>query len=377
MKLSDLRTPALVLDRARLERNVAAMSERMKGLGVELRPHLKTAKSLEVAKLATAGHSGGVTVSTLDEAAYFARGGFRDITYAVGIVPSKLAEVAALARDGARIAVITDSVEVARAIAREAEALDAEFRVLIEIDSGSHRAGVDPQDPALVEIARALDGAAGVELRGVLTHAGHSYACRSAAEIEAVAEDERLAVVSAAERLRAAGFAAPVVSVGSTPTALFARDLSGVTEARPGVYVFHDLYQAGLGCCGLDDVALTVLASVIGHRPRHDHLLIDAGALALSQDRSTAHQREDMDFGLVCDPSGARPLAGLRVTRVNQEHGFVEAPGGVMPFAELPIGSRVRVMPNHACMTAAAHDSYNVVDGGDEVVAVWQRTGGW
>ncbi|MFQ5958420.1 MAG: alanine racemase [Alphaproteobacteria bacterium] len=377
MNLSDLRTPALILDRARLRRNVGVMSERMKRLGVDLRPHLKTAKSLEVAKLATAGHSGGVTVSTLDEAAYFARGGFRDITYAVGIVPSKLAEVAALQRQGPRIAVITDSVEVARAVAGEAQALDAEFRVLIEIDSGSHRAGVEPDDPALVEIARALEGAAGVELHGVLTHAGHSYACRSVAEIEAVAEDERRAVVTAAGRLRAAGFAAPVVSVGSTPTALFARDLSGVTEARPGVYVFHDLYQAGLGCCTFDDVALTVLASVISHRPQHDRLLIDAGALALSQDRSTANQRDDMGFGLVFDRSGARPLAGLRVVQVNQEHGFVEAPGCVVPFAELSIGSRLRIMPNHACMTAAAHGCYHVVDGGDEVVAVWGRTGGW
>ncbi len=377
MKLADLRTPALVLDRARLARNVEAMSARMKRHGVDLRPHLKTAKSVEVARLATAGHSGGITVSTLDEAAYFARHGLRDLTYAVSIVPAKLAEVAALQRDGARLSVITDGVDVARVIAREAKALDTPLGVLVEIDSGARRTGVLADGPALLEIADTLDKADGVELRGILTHAGHSYGCDSVADIEAVAETERAAVVTAADRLRAAGLPCPVVSVGSTPTARFARNLEGVTEARPGVYVFYDLYQVGLGCCTLDDVALTVLASVIGHRRDPDRAFIDAGALALSQDRSTARQRADMGYGAVLDAAGRKPLDGVLVTAVNQEHGFLEAPGGKVPFDALPIGGRVRVMPNHACMTAAAYDRYHIVDGGDEVVDVWERTNGW
>ena len=379
MTLDELRTPALILDRARLERNLAAMSARMRARGVDLRPHLKTAKSIDVARLATAGHSGAITVSTLDEAAYFARAGFGDIVYAVGIAPGKLADVAAIQADGARLAVITDSVEVARAIAAHPAGATVPFRVLIEIDSGAGRAGLAPDDPALTEIARILDDAPGAELRGVLTHAGHSYGCRDIEAIEAVAEDERRAVVDAAARLRAAGHACPVVSVGSTPTAVFARDLDGVTEARPGVYMFFDLYQVGLGCCGLDDVALTVLATVIGHRRAEGQLLIDAGALALSQDRSTAGQDEDQGYGRLFDARGARALDRLRVVAVNQEHGIV-APsmsGGAARFDDLPIGARVRVMPNHACMTAAAYDRYHVVEGGEEVVAVWPRTNGW
>ncbi|MCH9019206.1 MAG: alanine racemase [Proteobacteria bacterium] len=377
MKLSDLKTPALVLDRARLERNVAAMSRRMKAHGVDLRPHMKTAKSAEVARLATAGHSGGITVSTLAEAAYFVRNGFRDITYAVGIVPAKLDAVAALQNEGARITVMTDNVPVARALAEESSAFDAPLRVLIEVDSGLGRGGVAPEDPALVEIARALAAGPNVEPVGVLTHAGHAYACSSVAGIEAVAEAERTAAVAAAGRLRDAGHRCPVVSVGSTPTALFGRSFEGVTEARPGVYVFFDLFQAGLGCCTADDIAISVLASVIGHRPGHGRLLIDAGSLALSQDRSTQSQPEDAGYGLVFDVSGRRRIADLRVARVNQEHGFVEAAGGAVPFDELPIGARVRVMPNHACMTAAAYDRYDVVDGGDEVVAVWDRVNRW
>ncbi|MFQ5783979.1 MAG: alanine racemase [Alphaproteobacteria bacterium] len=375
MKLGDIGTPALVLDRTRLARNLTAMSARIKAHGVDLRPHVKTAKSLEVARLATEGHSGGITVSTLNEAAYFARGGFRDITYAVGIVPSKLAEAAAIEREGARLTLIADTVEAARAVADRAAALSTRFGILIEVDSGSGRAGVAPDDPALIEIAGILDGSPEIELRGVLTHAGHSYACTTVADIEAVAEAERRAVVDAADRLRGAGFPCPVVSVGSTPTARFARSLEGVTEARPGVYVFFDLYQAGLGCCGIDDIALSVLASVIGRRPERGRALIDAGALALAQDRSTAGQAVDRGYGMVCDISGAD--AGLHVVNVNQEHGFVESPTGALPADALPLGGRVRVLPNHACMTAAAHDRYHVVDGGDEVVAVWERTNGW
>ena len=376
MKLAELNTPSLVLERSRLERNLASMSTRVSGHGVDLRPHLKTAKSAEVARLATAGHSGAITVSTLDEAAYFARNGFRDITYAVGIVPSKLGEVAALQRGGARISVVVDSVEVARAIAA-APSFDPPLRVFIEIDSGLRRAGVVAGDPALIEIARALGAGPGVELRGVLTHAGHSYACRGVAEIEAIAEDERLAVVSAATRLRESGFECPVVSVGSTPTARFGRRFDGVTEARPGVYMFYDLFQVGLGCCGHDDVAVTVLASVIGHRRDDGIVLIDAGALALSQDRSTASQTEDTGYGLVFDAAGRHRYEGLRVARVNQEHGIIEGTNGAVPFDALAIGERVRVMPNHVCMTAAAYDRYHVADGGAEVVAVWDRTQGW
>ncbi len=387
MNLDELRTPALILDRARLDRNLAAMSARMCARGVDLRPHLKTAKSIDVARRATAGHSGAITVSTLNEAAYFARAGFTDIVYAVGIAPGKLTDVAAIQAFGARLAVVTDSVEVARAIAAHPAGATIPFRVLIEIDSGAGRAGLAPDDPALTEIARVLGDAPGAELRGVLTHAGQSYGCRDIAAIEAVAEDERRAAVDAASRLRAAGHACPVVSVGSTPTAVFARDLEGVTEARPGVYMFFDLYQVGLGCCAPDDVALTVLASVIGHRRAGGRvggrLLIDAGALALSQDRSTAAQDEDQGYGHLFDARGARDLGGLRVVSVSQEHGIVapgmpgRALGGAAPFDDLPVGARVRVMPNHACMTAAAHDRYHVVEGGEAVVAVWPRTNGW
>jgi D-serine deaminase-like pyridoxal phosphate-dependent protein len=375
MRLTDLATPALVLDRSRLARNLAIMSARARTLGVDLRPHMKTSKSAEVARLATSGHSGGITVSTLNEAGYFLGHGIRDITYAVGVVPAKLDRVAALRAKGAALTIMTDTVEVARAIAARGAALGTRFPTLVEIDTGDRRGGVPADSAELIEVGRVLHGSAGAELRGVLAHAGHSYDCPTIADVERVAEEERAGAVGAAERLRAAGLPAPVVSVGSTPTARHARRLDGVTEMRPGVYVFGDLFQAGIGSCAIGDLAVSVLASVIGRRPADNRVLIDAGGLALSKDRSTAGHPFDAGFGLVTDLA-LSPIAGARVVQANQEHGHVEGRGR-LPFEILPIGAKLRVLPNHVCMTAAMYDRYHVVDGDDEIVAVWDRTNGW
>ncbi len=377
MKFTDLETPALLLDRHRLNANLARMHDKASAHGVALRPHMKTAKSADIARLATVGQPGGITVSTLKEAAYFIAHGFADITYAVGIAVGKLDRVAALQQDGARVTVLTDNVDVARGIAARAEATGARFDVLIEVDTGDHRAGVAPDSSTLMEIAAILDRAAGIDLRGVLTHAGHSYDCRSIEDLAAVAEAERAGAVLAAERLRAAGMACPVVSVGSTPTAVHARDLSGVSEIRPGVYMFNDVFQASIGACTLADVAVSVLATVTGHHPERGEILIDAGGLALSKDRSTAAGPHDVGYGWVIGPDGTA-LPELQVVRVSQEHGVVAAaPGaGALPLAALPPGTHIRVLPNHACMTAAAYDCYHVVEGG-EVVATWPRINGW
>ena len=377
MKLDDLQTPALVLDRGKLAANCATMAERAASLGVALRPHLKTAKSAEAARLATAGQFGGITVSTLAEARYFAANGFRDLTYAVGIAPGKLDEVARLQAGGAQVQLIVDEVAAVDAVAARAAALGADFRLLIEVDCGGGRAGVPPEAPELLAIGRAIEGAKHLTLLGVLTHAGQSYACASEAEIADVAEEERVAAVRAATRLREAGLPVPVVSVGATPTARFARSLDGVTEMRPGVYTLMDLYQMALGVCRADDIAVSVLASVIGHNPRTGRALIDSGALALSQDRSASARLADTGYGWVCDAETGAPLPGLYVAEVNQEHGMIAATDGALPWARLPVGARVRILPSHACMMAAPYGHYHVVDGGSDVVAVWDKATGW
>lgn len=373
MRLQDLETPALVIDRSRLERNIERMRERLAGLGVPLRPHVKTAKSVDVVRLAVEGQPGGITVSTLKEAEHFLEHGFTDILYAVGIVPSKLRHVASLQERGAHVIVILDSVEMAAAVALEAQGLKTVFPVLIEVDTDGGRAGVAVADlPRLVEIGRILDRAPGVELRGVMTHAGLSYGCRSPEALRAHAEQERSGAVAAAEALRGAGLPAPVVSIGSTPGALFAERLNGVTEVRAGVYMFMDLVMTELGVCAEEEIALSVLATVIGHRRDRGYLLVDAGGLALSKDSGPA--RGKPSYGSLWDAKTGAPL-GLAVASTNQEHGLVAATAD--DFRRLPIGSQVRIAPNHACMTAAAHERYHLVGRGTEVLEVWPRCNGW
>ena len=365
MKLADLPTPCLVLDRTILLRNIGAMARTLARHGVPLRPHMKTAKSIDVARLATAGQPGGTTVSTLAEAEYFAGHGIADILYAVGITPQKLDQIAKLNSVGAAIIVLTDDPDTADAIASHARPP----RALIEIDTGESRGGIAPDDGMLLEIA----GRLGPTLAGVMTHAGHSYTGRSLDDMKRIAETERAGVVRAAERLRSAGHAVPIVSMGSSPTALHATSLAGVTEVRAGVYMFGDLFQAEIGTHGLDDIALTVLASVIGRRP--GNLLVDAGGLALSKDRSTESAPRDYGFGLVLDINGRPSLGEAIVRRAYQEHGVIE-PDPCHPL-DLAIGAKLRIAPNHTCMTAAAHDRYCIVDGGDEVTAIWPRVNGW
>jgi len=366
--LDELPTPCLVLDLGVLRRNLTMMERAIaRHPGLRLRPHLKTAKSREVARLAAPGF-GPTTVSTLAEARYFAEGGWRDQIYAVGITPAKLDAVAALNANGATVKVITDDLEAAHAIA----AHPGQVQALIEVDVGEARGGVAPDGPALPEIGAAL----GSRLAGVLSHSGHSYNGRSHDDMAAIAEQERQGIVLAAERLRAAGHGVPFISLGSSPTALHAERMDGVTEVRAGVYMFGDLFQAQIGTHPAEDVAVTVLASVIGRRPERNTLLLDAGALALSKDRSTGAAPQDFGFGLVLNLDGLPTLGRAIVARAYQEHGEVQAEAP-LPLESLPIGARLRVAPNHACLTAAAHDRYHVVDGSCEVVAVWDRISGW
>ncbi len=366
MKLADLPTPCLVLDRTILQRNIRVMAAALARLNVPLRPHMKTAKSIEVARLVLADQPGGITVSTLAEAEYFFGHGITDILYAVGITPQKLEQVCSLNTTGAQIIVITDDATMADTIA----AHPSPPRTLIEIDSGEERGGVHPDSDTLLELGARLGGC----LAGVMTHAGHSYAGRGVAEIARIAEAERSAVTRAAERLRAAGHAVEIVSAGSSPTARHAENLSGVTEIRAGVYMFGDLFQAEIETHGTDAIAVTVLTSVIGRRP--GRILVDAGGLALSKDRSTQDGPVDYGFGLVLNEAGQTEYGNSVVRRAYQEHGLIDWDPAV-PFQTLPVGAKVRIAPNHTCMTAAAHDRYYVVDGGDDVVAVWTRVNGW
>ena len=373
MTLNELPTPAALIDEPRLQHNLQRMQHHLKSLGVALRPHVKTSKCVAVAALQRDAGARGITVSTLKEAEQFFDAGFDDILYAVGLVPDKVARALALQQRGCRLQVIVDSIDAARAVAQTAPTLP----VLIEIDVDGHRSGVDPASAELLAIGQALHGGGG-HLHGVMTHAGSSYELNTAAALQALAEQERALCVQAAERLRAVGLPCPVVSVGSTPTALSAQRLDGVTEVRAGVYVFFDLVMAGVGVCTLDELALSVLCTVIGHQRDKGWALVDAGWMAMSRDRGTSKQGVDRGYGLVCDAAG-RPLPGLQMVGANQEHGIVgRADGGVVGdiMQRLPLGSRLRILPNHACATGAQHEHYHLVHE-QQVQKSWPRFSGW
>lgn len=375
MNLMTIDTPALILDEAKMDANIARMRDKAKSLGVTLRPHLKTSKCWEVAKRQIWTPEGPATVSTLKEAEEFAAHGIKDMIYAVGIAPQKLPRVAALIRQDVDLKIILDNVEAAQAVSRFCQKEGLEIKVLIEIDCDGHRSGLTPESPEILAVARAIEAPA--KLVGVLTHAGGSYDVDTHKALLERSRGERDGICKAAAMLRNARFDISIVSVGSTPTALTDEDLTGVTELRAGVYVFFDLFQAGVGICKPEDIAISLLVTVIGHQMEKGWVITDGGWMALSRDRGTANQKVDQGYGLVCDING-NIIDGLWVCGANQEHGIITARNreGFDP-KKFPIGTRLRILPNHACPTGAQHPCYYVVNNSLRIKDRWQRFYGW
>lgn len=375
MTLAELDTPCLLVDGKILDRNVARMHERMRAGGVPLRPHLKTTKCVEIARRMTEGQPGGVAVSTLAEAQRFAAAGFRDILYAVVIAPKKLDQALSLRQSGVDLILVIDNVDIARLAGAAAARCRTSFSALIEVDVDSHRSGVPATPDALLPLGRALSSVRGLELRGLMTHAGSAYDCDNLADIAAVAALERTTLVRAARWLREAGLSCEEVSVGSTPTALAAGTFQGVTEVRAGVFPFNDLMQTRLGTCTTEDIAISVLCTVIGHHASERRLLVDAGWTALSQESLPYHGRTI--HGLLCDLEG-RLIEDFVLTNLNQEHGIVtRLSGGPIDSGSFPVGTALRILPVHACATAAAHERYHVIKPGTLELESWPRFGGW
>ncbi|WP_293138501.1 DSD1 family PLP-dependent enzyme [Moritella sp.] len=376
--LAKIDTPFLLVDKAKFDTNVAFLRAKLAPHNVILRPHLKTVKSIAGAKHVLDGFDSPATVSTVKEAEAFADAGYTNFIYAVGITPQKLPRIQALLNKGINISILLDSVAQAQAVTAFCQAQNIKIPTLLEIDCDGHRGGIQPDDTRLVAIGKILHQG-GAELRGVLTHAGESYDCINKAALVAAAEGERHAAVIAATQLIASGLPCPVVSVGSTPTAHFAENLDGVTEVRAGVYTFFDLVMAGIGVCKPSDIALSVVTSVIGHNEEKDWLFIDAGWMSLSQDRGTQSQRQDCGYGLVCDSEG-NIIPGLQVIGANQEHGIIAAVNGQIDsgkLADIAVGTQLRILPNHACATAAMHAGYYVADPAQVELDYWARIQGW
>jgi D-serine deaminase-like pyridoxal phosphate-dependent protein len=375
MKLETLKTPGLVLDIAKVKRNAERMSRRVKQFGADLRPHIKTHKCIEVARIQTAGHSGAVTVSTLAEARAFAANGFTKITYAVPIESGKFDEAIEISRD-CELSLMTDDSDVPGQLNDAAKRANVHLNVFLKVDCGYHRCGVEPNNPEAVEISRRITNASNLQFAGILTHAGHSYNCQTKPELLALAKHERDLMADFGEALRKEVGQVPIVSIGSTPTITSVDHLDGIDEVRPGNYIFFDAFQATLGSCTFDDCALTVLASVV-HRARGEgdrrKVIIDAGAIALSKDRGPVSLNPACGYGKVLDLEGKD--LNLTVSEMSQEHGVIIAKDENI-FDRLRVGSRVRVLANHSCLTAAQHSHYNVLEG-ENIVDHWQIHTGW
>jgi D-serine deaminase-like pyridoxal phosphate-dependent protein len=356
--INDLATPTLLLDLDVLERNLEQMQAKADRLGVALRPHIKTHKCIEVGERQRALGARGIAVSTLPEARVFADHGFDDITWAFPLIFVRLEEVVELAQR-ITLRLVVDSAEAVRAL----EQTEQPLHVWLKVDCGYHRAGVDPRSHTVVDLARAIHESRTLEFDGILTHAGHTYDGPTRGESAVVAATERDVMVELAERLRADGIPVPGVSVGSTPGMHAVEQLDGVTEARPGNYALHDYTQVLLGSCTPRDCAVTVLASVASSQPAAGHCVVDAGALALSKDLGRGDVSQP-SMGEIYDDYAAGTLRrDARLVSLSQEHGKVSR--------ALPVGSRVRILPNHSCLAVACFDEYHVVRG-KQVVDRWR-----
>ncbi len=373
MNVPSIKTPALLLDIERVRRNAERIGEIATRNAVRLRPHIKTHKCVEVARIQTAGHDGALTVSTLAEARAFAMHGFSDITYAVPIEQGKFADAIEILQSGVKLHLLTDDAATVKLLDEESRKAGVKFDVFVKIDCGTHRVGVEPHTPDAIEIPRLITDAANLHFAGILTHAGHSYNARSKDEILEVARHERNSMVELAERLRGQSIEVPTVSIGSTPTMSTIDHLNGIDEIRPGNYIFYDAFQATLGSCGFNDTALTVLAAVIHKDSTRKRIVVDAGAIAISKDRGPVGLDPLCGYGHVLDIEGRE--TGMRVTGLSQEHGEIDA-GESGLFDRIKVGDRFRILANHSCLTAAQHSHYNVVDGG-EIVDRWEIHRGW
>ena len=345
--IEDLPTPAVLVDLAVLERNIARQAERARAAGIRLRPHAKTHKCPEIARMQLAAGAAGISLAKTSEAEVFAAAGFDDIFVAYPVVGLRKAERLLALSDKLRLAAGADSVEGASQLSEPFQAAGRRLDVLLKIDVGYHRVGVLPENA--LEVARRIAELPGLRLRGVFTHAGHVYQAETSDAVAQIGTLEGESLVSCAGELRNSGLSIEEVSVGSTPSARHAMRVAGVTECRPGNYVFHDGSQVALGTCGPEDCAMTILATVVSV-PAPDRAVLDAGSKTLSQD--TMRPRAN-GHGLIL---GSRS----RLQSLSEEHGAARIEDG----DSFRVGDRVRILPNHACVVSNLHDRLFGVRGG-------------
>ncbi|MEM2141798.1 MAG: alanine racemase [Candidatus Thorarchaeota archaeon] len=371
MKIEDLVTPALVVDIERLRANIENMAARSRNESVSLRPHVKTHKCAEIAKMQLERGARGITVSTMAEALAFADAGFDDITLAIPITNDKM-ETALDLSSRTSLKLLVDHPSTVDELSRRACRRRTEVEVLLKVDCGYHRCGVDPRDPASLKLANRIATSTGLHFGGILTHAGHAYLARSPEQVREIASSEQETMVEFSQRLyeQDINLGPTTVSIGSTPTiAQSEHILEGVTEVRPGNYVFFDRTQVMLGSCTLRECSLTVLTRVLG--VYRDHIVVDAGATALSKDTGPIHIDPNCGYGLlVRDHNSLSPFEHVVVESLSQEHAKIRVPADSI-LNQMEPSSMLEIVPNHSCLAAAMFDWYHVLDG-DRITDKWR-----
>jgi D-serine deaminase-like pyridoxal phosphate-dependent protein len=371
MLIEDLMTPALLVDKVRLENNIKTMAEKAKKYDVSLRPHIKTHKCVEIGKMQLDHGASGITTATLGEALVFANEGFDDITIAFPVAIDKIPAIVDLASQ-ITLNVLVDHTSLVEHLNSGAKEKQSKLNVLMKVDCGYHRCGVDPENPAALKLAKKIANSPHLEFTGILTHGGHSYNAHSVDEIKKVAfqEQDVLAKFANALKNESESMEPKIVSVGSTPTMMLCDSIRDeITEIRPGNYVFFDYTQVTLGVCKLEDCAQTVLSSIVG--VYNDHIVIDAGALALSKDLGSTHIKPDSGYGRILrDYDASIEYTDYKIKSISQEHGKISV-GSSSELRDLTHGDRLRIVSNHSCLTQYMYDKLFLVEK-EKVVDTWR-----
>lgn len=340
-------TPYLYINMEQLKKNISGMAEFASRYGVKLRPHIKAHKIPEIARMQLEAGASGITVAKLGEAEVMFAAGIRDILIAYPLIgDSKRQRLQILLQRGCKLTLLVDSEAGARML--DEIAIPGKVDVIVKVDSGLGRCGLPPGE-GLVKFVSWVCGLKHLNFRGILTHAGHAYACKGYEEVQAIGRREGELMVGAADALRQRGIIVNEVSIGSTPTAQFGGRIPGVTEIRPGNYVFFDATQVALGVARPEQCSLRVISTVVS-RPAPDRAIIDAGAKVLALDQGAHGGGAVSGFGLLENKA-------WKLTRLSEEHGILE--GNDLP----EIGKQLSIVPNHACPVVNLADTVHVSDG--------------
>ena len=374
--LYQLFTPCLIIDKSKLTNNIERLSTIINKTKKNFRPHIKTAKCKEIAKIFVSNFGSQAMVSTVEEIEQLKDCGIDDFLYSVAIVPNKLKRIANCLSDTCKVTVSIDHISMAQELVSFCKATGSKISAVIELDFDGHRSGVRPNAKQQIsEIGKCLKDAG--LFRGIMAHAGESYNLSNLDELINCAKNEAEQTLQAVNILKNISIDCDLVTVGSTPTVLADYHNNEINELRAGVFVFFDLVQTGVGVCNIEDIALSVLTSVISINQEIDAIIVDAGWMALSRDRGTSSQKIDFGYGQVCYEDG-KIIEDLIVSGVQQEHGIIQLrKGSKAKLPDMKPGDILRILPNHACATAAAHDRYYVVNNKSSEIEVWDRFNGW